>query len=76
VLARSWGPSLDAAVPAFSVGDENTVHAAVNHSKGEWERDGVHTNGMESVWSLFEQAVIGSYYQLSKKHLPAYLHEF
>ena len=31
---------------------------------------------VESAWSLFDRAVIGSYHKLSKKHLPAYLDEF
>jgi len=31
---------------------------------------------VESVWSLFDRAVIGSYHKLSVKHLPAYLAEF
>jgi hypothetical protein len=36
----------------------------------------VHTNSVESVWSPLKRAVIGSYHQVSKKHLPAYLDEF
>jgi len=57
-------------------GDENTVHASVNHERDEWVRGDVHTNTVESVWSLFDRAMIGSYHQLSRKHLPAYLQEF
>ena len=30
---------------------------------------------VESVWSLFKRSVVGSYHQLSVKHLPAYLDE-
>lgn len=55
--------------------DENTVHAYVDHSKGEYVRGQIHTNTVESVWSLFDRSVIGSYHKLSKKHLPAYLDE-
>ena len=57
------------------VGDHNTVHAYVDHSRDEWVRGQVHTNTVESVWSLFDRSVIGSYHKLSKKHLPAYLDE-
>ena len=39
-------------------------------------RGQVHTNTVESAWSLFDRAVIGSYHKLSVKHLPAYLDEF
>jgi transposase-like protein len=58
------------------VGDHNTIHESVNHRAGEWVRGQVHTNTVESAWSLFDRAVIGSYHRLSKKHLPKYLAEF
>jgi hypothetical protein len=38
-------------------------------------RGAVHTNTVENVWSLFKRSVIGSYHQVSVKHLPAYLDE-
>lgn len=63
--------------PAYEgIGDEDTRHETVNHSADEWVRGDVHTNTAESVWSLFDRAIIGSYHQLSAKHLPAYLDEF
>jgi hypothetical protein len=34
----------------------------------------VHTNTLEGVWSLFKRSIIGSYHQVSVKHL--YLDEF
>jgi transposase-like protein len=58
------------------VGDADTVHASVNHRAGEWARGDVHTNTIESVWSLLDRAIMGSYHKLSVKHLPAYLSEF
>src|ERR1700730_3338448 len=58
------------------VGDEDTIHDSVNHRSGEYVRGIVHTNTMESAWSLFDRAVIGAYHKLSAKHLPAYLSEF
>jgi transposase-like protein len=58
------------------VGDADTVHASVNHRAGEWARGDVHTNTIESVWSLLDRAIMGSYHKLSVKHLPAYLQEF
>ncbi len=57
------------------IGDKDTVHAYVDHSRDEWVNGNVHTNTVESVWSLFDRSVIGSYHKLSKKHLPAYLDE-
>ncbi len=58
------------------IADENTRHEFVDHSAEEWVRGDVHTNTIESAWSLFDRAVIGSYHKLSRKHLPAYLQEF
>jgi transposase-like protein len=56
-------------------GDEDTRHEYVDHSAEEWVRGQVHTNTVESVWSLFDRSVIGAYHKLSVKHLPAYLDE-
>jgi transposase-like protein len=56
--------------------DYNTKHRRVNHAASEWVNGDVHTNTVESVWSLFDRAVIGSYHRLSAKHLQAYLDEF
>ncbi len=51
-------------------------HERVNHSKDEWVRGGVHTNTVEGVWSLFKQSIVGSFHQVSCKHLSAYVDEF
>jgi transposase-like protein len=53
-----------------------TRHETVTHKAEEYVRGDVHTNTVESAWSLFKRAVIGSYHQISVKHLPAYLDEF
>jgi transposase-like protein len=50
-------------------------HKSVNHSADEWVRADVHTNNVESVWSLFKRSVVGSYHHLSVKHMGAYLDE-
>ncbi len=36
---------------------------------------GVNTQAIESVWSLFKRSVVGTYHNMSTKHLPAYLDE-
>jgi transposase-like protein len=56
--------------------DYNTKHERVRHAQEEWVRGDIHTNTVESVWSLFDRGVIGAYHKLSRKHLPAYLDEF
>ena len=47
----------------------------MNHRAEEWVRGPVHTNGIEGTWSLFNRALIGSYHQVQRKHLGAYLDE-
>ena len=51
------------------------AHKSVNHSAGEYVRADVHPNTVEGVWSLFKRSIVGSYHQLSVKHMPAYLDE-
>lgn len=59
----------------IGIADGGTRHETVNHSAKEYVRGDVHTNGIESVWSLLKRSIVGSYHQLSVKHLDAYLAE-
>jgi transposase-like protein len=62
--------------PAYrGIADENTEHDTVKHRTGEYVRGDVHTNSIENVWSLLKRSIIGSYHQVSAKHLDAYLDE-
>jgi transposase-like protein len=58
------------------IADENTRHETVSHNQDEWVRGDVHTNTVENAWSLFKRSVVGSYHQISAKHLDRYLDEF
>jgi transposase-like protein len=60
----------------LGIEDADTEHHSVNHSAEEWVRGDVHTNGIEGVWSLFKRSIVGSYHQVSAKHLDRYLEEF
>ncbi len=57
------------------IADRDTKHETVNHSEKEYVRGDVHTNSMENVWSLLKRSIVGSYHQVSAKHLDAYLDE-
>ncbi|MGQ0612247.1 MAG: IS1595 family transposase [Planctomycetaceae bacterium] len=61
--------------PYQGIGDEDTAHHVINHSAGQYVTGDVHTQTIESVWSLFKRSVVGTYHKLSAKHLPAYLDE-
>jgi hypothetical protein len=56
--------------------DRKIRHEAVNHSSGEYVRGNIHTNNIESFWSLLKRGVIGTYHNVSKEYLPLYLNEF
>lgn len=51
------------------------VHHAVKHSLGEYVRDDVHSNGIESVWALLKRQIIGIHHWVSEKHLGRYVDE-
>src|SRR5579871_3160163 len=51
-------------------------HAIVIHSRKEYVRGNVHSNSIENFWSLFKRGLIGSFHQVSVKHLDRYLAEF
>ena len=51
-------------------------HAAVKHSLSEYVRGDVHTNGIESLWSMLKRAHKGVFHKLSPKHLDRYVQEF
>ena len=51
-------------------------HESVRHSIQEFVNADVHTNGVESFWSLLKRAHIGTFHKLSKKHLQRYIDEF
>ncbi len=62
--------------PAYrGIADKDTKHEAVKHRDKEWTRGEVHTNSIENVWSLLKRSIVGSYHQVSAKHLDAYLDE-
>jgi transposase-like protein len=64
-------------LPAYrGIGDENTRHEVVDHAKGEYVRGDVHTNTIEGAFGLFKRGLVGSFHQVSRKHLDRYLDEF
>lgn len=50
--------------------------ASVNHSLQEFARGDVHTNGIESFWSMLKRAHKGAFHKISRKHLHRYVAEF
>ena len=51
-------------------------HATVKHALSEYVKGDVHTNGIESLWSMLKRAHKGTFHKLSPKHLDRYVQEF
>jgi len=51
-------------------------HQAVRHSSGEYVRGEVHSNTIESYFSIFKRGMRGTYQHCAEKHLHRYLAEF
>jgi transposase-like protein len=58
---------------AFTV-NQKKLHKTICHSK-EYVCGDVHTNTVESAFSLLKRGIIGTWHKVSAKHLPAYLEE-
>ena len=51
-------------------------HDSVKHSLSEYVKGDVHTNGIESLWSMLKRAHTGTFHKLSPIHLDRYVQEF
>ena len=51
-------------------------HETVNHTIGEYVRDGVTTNRAEGYFGQLKRSIDGTHHQVSVEHLPRYLAEF
>ena len=63
-------------LPAYKSVAKTHRHDTVNHRAEQWVKGEVHTNTIESAWSLFNRSIIGAYHKMSTKHMDAYLNEF
>ncbi len=62
-------------LPAYRKAVGSSKHETVNHTAKEYVRGDIHTNTVESAFSLLKRGIIGSWHKISAKHLPAYLDE-
>ncbi len=58
------------------IGMRDFEHASVKHSIMEYVKGQVHTNGIESFWSMLKRAHKGTFHKFSVKHLQRYVDEF
>jgi transposase-like protein len=62
--------------PAYGKLSQEYAHAVIQHRNNAYVRGNVHTNGIESFWSLLKRGIIGQFHHVSKEYLPLYLNEF
>ncbi len=53
---------------------QKKLHKTICHAK-EYVAGDVHTNTVESAFSLLKRGIVGTWHKVSAKHLPAYLDE-
>jgi len=60
------------------IGDEFASHGTINHSIGEYVKNGgfVHTNTVESSFAIIKRGIYGNFHHISEAHLHRYLAEF
>lgn len=58
------------------IADHVAGHDTVRHTSGEYVRGEVHTNTVESYFSVFKRGMRGTYQHCKEKHLHRYLAEF
>jgi transposase-like protein len=51
-------------------------HEVINHAKGQYVVGAVHTQNIESFWSLLKRGVIGTFHKMSDTYMPLYVNEF
>ena len=61
---------------AYAHLSEEYKHGSVDHSRKQYVVGALHTNTIESFWSLIKRGVMGSYHKVSRKYLPLYVAEF
>jgi len=60
----------------ISAGIHGSKHETIEHKERVYVRGDVHTNTIESAFSLLKRGIIGSFHQVSIEHLQRYLNEF
>jgi hypothetical protein len=56
-------------------GVHGSKHKTIRHKSKVYVDGDIHTNTVESAFSLLKRGIMGSWHKISAKHLPAYLDE-
>lgn len=66
----------DESSAAFTALRDSGKHSVICHKAGSYVQGIVHTNSIESAFSLLKRGIVGSFHRISHKHLHRYLSEF
>lgn len=55
--------------------ENNFNHSVINHSKRYADGE-LHTNNIESFWSVMKRGILGIYHHVSDQHMQSYVNEF
>jgi transposase-like protein len=67
----------DGAIFYKKIGREFAGHSSVDHSAGEYVREGHHhSNTVENYFSILKRGITGTFHHVSEAHLSRYLAEF
>ena len=73
VMTDEWVAYPAAFIASGIKGDK---HETIRHKDKIYVRGDVHTNTIESAFSLFKRGIAGNFHKVSIKHLQRYLNEF
>jgi transposase-like protein len=59
----------------MTAGVHGSKHKTIRHKSKVYVDGDIHTNTVESAFSLLKRGIMGSWHKISAKHLPAYLAE-
>ena len=84
VVSANVGPDVEAVMTdEFSIypwimrrTGQEAKHYVIRHKDGNYVEGIVHTNSVESAFSLLKRGIVGSFHRISHKHLHRYLSEF
>jgi hypothetical protein len=56
--------------------DKEYPHEVIRHTAEQYVVGAVHTQNIESFWSLIKRSIIGNFHKVSETYLPLYVNEF
>jgi len=72
IITDDWGGYPKAFMEA---GFNKRKHKTIQHTSHVYVQGNIHTNTVESAFSLFKRGIVGTWHKISAKHLEAYLDE-